>query len=187
MRRAKSLVFAGLWAASSALASTYYALEVRGGSKVFSVDRPILKGRVYLFHRYPDGVFMSLAASEVDGVLSLDEPAPSEKLAPGQAVYVGGVMPGSAFAAAAAQVPAVAPPGPDAGDMDSGYGYYGSYWGGGGYFPPPRPPAPAPPSRIGPNGYPILAPPGSPGSTPSPIGPNGFPVLAPARPAPRPH
>ena len=32
--------------------------------------------------------------------------------------------------------------------------------------------------RIGPNGFPILAPPGAPGGSPLPIGANGFPVLS---------
>ena len=45
---------------------------------------------------------------------------------------------------------------------------------------PPRPvPSPRVPSRIGPNGFPIIAPPGSPGSVPPPIGANGYPILSP--------
>jgi hypothetical protein len=85
------------------------------------------------------------------------------------------------------------PPAPDmtVAPSDQGYGYdYGytdyGYYGGGGYV-RPHPPGPAAPSRIGPNGFPIIAPPGSPGSVPNPIGSNGFPILAPspvAMPAP---
>jgi len=172
-------MFAALLVAFEGSAATYYALQVRGDSRIYAADAPVRKGRVYLFHRYPDGIYMSLAASEVEKVLSLSEPPPPEGLAPGQALYVGGAVEGPGFAP-----PPMAPPaGPADLTMDSGYGYYGSYWGGGGgYVPPPRP---APPSHIGPNGYPILAPPGSPGSTPPPIGPNGFPVLSPP-PAPAP-
>src|SRR5262249_5411458 len=68
----------------------------------------------------------------------------------------------------------------------SSYGY--GYWGGG-TLPPPRP-VPAPPAggpNIGPNGFPIIAPPGSPRSVPPPIGSNGVPIIAPLPPvaAPR--
>ena len=62
--------------------------------------------------------------------------------------------------------------------VDSGYYGYTDYYGGG-YFPPLPGPSPRVPSRIGPNGYPIIAPPGSPGSVPPPIGANGYPILAP--------
>ena len=65
-------------------------------------------------------------------------------------------------------------------DYSYDYGY--GYWGGGGYVPPGPPPGHQVPTRIGPNGFPILAPPGSPGSVPPPIGPNGFPILAPSPP-----
>jgi hypothetical protein len=41
------------------------------------------------------------------------------------------------------------------------------------------PAAPGPVTVIGPDGLPILAPPGAPGSTPPIIGPNGTPILAP--------
>ncbi len=140
-----------------------------------------------LFHRYPDGVYMSLAASEVVGVVALSEPPQPEGLAPGQTLFVGPAIEGPGFAA---PPPATVQTGPPAEmTIDWGYGYYGSYWGGGGYVPRPRPPGPppvAPPQRIGPNGFPILAPPGSAGSVPPPIGPNGFPILSPQPPVPRP-
>jgi hypothetical protein len=188
MKSTAGLVFAGFLAASTAFSATYYALEVRGGSRVYAADQPVRKGRVFLFHRYPDGVYMSLAASEVDRVVSLPEPPQPEGLAPGQALFVAPALEGPGFQAPPRTVQA-APPA-DTAFMDPGYGYYGSYWGGGGSVPPPRPPGPAPaapPSRIGPNGFPILAPPGSPGSTSPPIGANGFPILAPLpAPAPRP-
>lgn len=181
MKRAAGLVFAVILAASEGVATTYYALEVRGGSRIYSLDQPVRKGGVMLFHRYPDGVFMSFSASEVEKVVSLSEPPAREGLAPGQSMYIGPALEGpNAVIAPSAPVAA-----PAFVAMDSGYGYYGSYWGGGGDVPPPRPPVP-PPSRIGPNGFPLLAPPGSPGSAPPAIGPNGFPILSPQAPAPRP-
>ncbi len=179
MNRLSICLLAGALAASASPAASakYYALELKGGSRVFSADMPVQRGRVLLFHRYPDGVYMSLAASEVEKVSAQDaEPPGPDKLAPGETLYVGGALEGPGYEM---------PPAPPQGGMapsyaDPGYGYWGSYWGGGGgYYPPPRPPSPPPPSRIGPNGFPILAPPGSPGSVPPPIGANGYPILAP--------
>lgn len=183
----KRLVFwglTGLLAATTSLTGsmTYYVLELRGGSKVYSLDRPVPKGKVLVFHRYPDGVYLSLSAAEVERVSTLEaEPPSAEKLAPGSTLYVGPPVEGPGYEA---------PPGPPQyADtyVDSGYGYTDYYWGGG--YVPPRPPVPPPfvPPRIGPNGFPIIAPPGTPGSVPPRIGPNGYPILAPppAVPAPR--
>jgi len=184
MKVGAGLVLVGLLSASMATSTTYYALEIRGGSRVWAIDPPVHKGRVYLFHRFPDGVFTSVAADEVEKVASQTEPPPTRGLAPGQTVFVGPTLPGYA----APSSPAL-PESSDVVVVDPGNGYSDyswGYWGGGGYVPPPKPPSPAPPSRIGPNGFPILAPPGSPGSTPPPIGPNGFPVLAPAPPSVQP-
>ncbi len=184
MRIAASVALAALIAASSVGSTRYYALELRGGSRVFALDHPVRKGRVVLFHRYPDGVYVSLSAGEVENVVATEEAPRPEKLAPGQTVFLGPAVSGPGF-----ETPPAPPVPPPAAEMylDSGYGYYGWYWGGG-YVPPlpPAPPRPAPPSRIGPNGFPILAPPGSPGSIPPPIGPNGFPILAPQPPVPSP-
>jgi hypothetical protein len=184
MKIAAGLVLGCLLTASIATSTTYYALEVRGGSRIYALDMPVRKGRVYVFHRFPDGVYMSLSSTEVEKVASQTEaPASKGGLQPGQSVYVGGTVPWTGVTAPAAAPPAPAPY--DALGIDSGYGYgYSDYGWGGGYTPPPRP-GPVPPSRIGPNGFPILAPPGSPGSTPPPIGANGFPILAP-QPAPSP-
>ena len=67
--------------------------------------------------------------------------------------------------------------------MGYGYGYTGYGWGGSVRPSSPAVPvAPAAATRIGPNGFPILAPRGSPGSTPPAIGPNGFPILSPQKP-----
>jgi hypothetical protein len=179
VKRALCWGFTGFLAAAAG-SMKYYALELRGGSRVFSLDPPVRKGRVLLFHGYPDGTYMSLAASEVEKVSSLEaEPPKSEKLAPGETIYVGDAVEGPGYEL---------PPAPRQADVyvDSGYGYTDYYWGGG-YVPPPRPPVPPPfvPSRIGPNGYPILAPPGTPGSVPPRIGANGYPILAPPPVAPR--
>ncbi len=136
----KRLVFwglSGLLAATASLAGsmTYYALDLRGGSKVYSLDPPVRKGRVVLFHRYPDGVYLSLSAAEVEKVSTLEaEPPPAETLAPGATLYVGPALAGPNYEA---------PPAPPASSydnyVDSGYSGYGDYYYGGDYFPPPRP------------------------------------------------
>ena len=160
---------------------TYYALELRGGSRLFSADKPVRKGKVVLFHRYPDGAFVSLPATEVVSTAPVETPSrpEGEKLAPGATVYVGPALEGPRY-----DMPAPAEPPADYG-YGSGYGYsdygYGYGYGGGGYL-PPRPPGPVPPSRIGSNGFPIIAPPGTPGSVQQPIGSNGYPILAPPPP-----
>ena len=185
MKRLRFWGLSGLLAAASSFAAsmTYYALEVRGGSKVYSVDKPVQKGRVVVFHRYPDGVYLSLPASEIQKISTLEaQPPPAETLAPGSTVYVGPALHGPGY-----EAPPAAPSYPDApAYADSGYGFYGDYyWGGGGGYVPP--PAPRVPSRIGPNGFPIIAPPGTPGSVPPPVGSNGFPIISPPPPvaAPR--
>ena len=171
-----------LFAATTGASMPYYALELRGGSRIYALDEPVRKGRVVLFHRFPDGSYLSLASSEVTGVVALERPPvpQTEALAPGQELVLGPLSgPVEAPAAGVAT-------GPPAVYPDSGYGYSGSYWGGGGAgVRPPVPPS-VPPSRIGPNGFPILAAPGTPGSTSPPIGPNGFPILAPRPQAPPP-
>src|SRR5262245_30275978 len=178
----KRLLFGGvmgliLSATSVAATNSYYALELKGGSRVYALDKPAQKGKLYLFHRYPDGVYLSLSASEVTKVSTLEaEPQPSEKLAPGETVYVGPALHGPGYEAPPYQPQSYAN---GSSYSDYNYGYSDSYWGGGDYFPSPRPPAHVPPSRIGSNGYPILAPPGSPGSVQPPIGSNGYPIISP--------
>lgn len=181
-RRVFELLLAGFLvsmaasAASAGAPMAYYALELQGGSRLFSLDPPVRKGKVLLFHSYPDGTYMSLPASEVERVSKLEaEPEPQDKLAPGATVYVGNPVEGPSYEAP----PQASPPQYAYSDPGYGYGYTGYYWGG--YVPGPRPPQPpphAPASRIGPNGFPILAPPGSPGSAPPPIGSNGFPIIS---------
>jgi hypothetical protein len=191
MRLFAPLAVAALLAYPSCLTSmTYYVLELRGGSRAYSLDEPVRRGRVVLFHRYPDGVYLSLAAGELERVVPAQEPrAEGNGLAPGQTVFVGPAVEGPGYQA---PPPAEAPPaGADRGYSDGyyadyGYGYTGSWWGGGGGpVRPPRPPKPPPPALVGPNGFP-MSPPGTIGSQPLPIGPNGFPILAPQPPAPAP-
>ena len=180
MKRAILLGILGILASSILPSLTYYALELHGGSRILSLDRPVLKGSRTLFHRYPDGVYMSVAASEVVRVEALENaPAPprqAERFAPGDTVYIGPLLSGPSRAPAESAPAPPASPDSFLGYPDYGYAGYPS--------PPPRPAPPVPPSRIGPNGFPILAPPGSPGSVPPPIGPNGYPILVPSPPRP---
>ena len=179
MKRWICLVLAGISAPCVLYSMTYYALELRGGSRIYANDPPVRKGRVILFHRYPDGTYVSLASAEVERVVEADEPPrPAGTLPPGSTVFIGPAVEGPGYQPPEASVLRDVRPPPDYG---SG-GYVGFGWGG--YVPPPRPPRPGPfvPSNIGPNGFPILAPPGSPGSAPPRIGPNGYPILAPQRP-----
>ena len=183
MKRLTCLVLAGILASSLLPSMTYYVLELRGGSHIYATDAPLRKGRMTLFHRYPDGVYMSVSSAEILKVEPAQEPPrQTETLAPGSTLYIG-----SALFGPARERPPLAPPAQTNGGFDYGsYGYADySYWGGG--YVPPRPAPPGVPSNIGPNGFPIIASPGSPGSVPPPIGSNGFPILAPQAPvaAPR--
>ena len=185
MKRSAWMLVAGILASFPLRSMSYYVLELRGGSHIYATDVPVRKGRLTLFHRYPDGVFMSLSSSEVVKVETAQEPpaaasAGSEKLAPGELRYIGGMLHGPGHPAPERPVAPAEPPAYG----DSGYGGYVDYgygyWGGGS-LPPPRPvpPPSAGGPNIGPNGFPIIAPPSSPGSVPPPIGSNGFPIIAP--------
>jgi hypothetical protein len=160
---------------------TIRQIDLRGHARILSADVPVRRGRLYLFHRYPDGVYMSVPAEEVLGIATTtmeDRPktadtvllGPTGEGQPAQAV----ASAGGSGAAAPAEYDQWYP---------GYYGYYGSCYGC--YVPPIRPPHPGPPpppALVGPNGFPLL--PGSP--PPSPIGPNGFPILAPSSvPSPR--
>ncbi len=180
MKSSTCLVLSGFLVSSTLLSMPYYALELRGGSRIYASDPPVRKGRLILFHRYPDGSYMSLAAAEVERVVEAEQPPPQAGTpATFDTVFIGSAVEGPRYQPAEPSAERDVRPPTDYGPG----GYMG--WGWGGYFPPPRPPRPAPfvPSNIGPNGFPILAPPGSRGSAPPVIGPNGFPILAP-RPRP---
>ena len=159
---------------------TIRQIELRGNARILSADVPVRQGRLYLFHRYPDGVYMSVPAEDVLGIAVTkvgERPKTSDTVLLGptgegqSAENVANAAHGSGSAPAAADA------------YDEGYsGYYGPCYGC--YNPAPRPPrpGPAPPALVGPNGFPLL-----PGSPPAPpIGPNGFPILAPKpQPSPR--
>lgn len=153
-----------------------HRIELRGGAHILSADAPVHKGRLVLFHRYPDGMFLSVSAGEVTGVATTTVEEPSGPR-PGDAIDVGPTGEGRAEEAVT---------GERDGYAVGGYGnfpYLSPYYGFG-FFRRPRRPAPAqPPPRmlIGPNGFPL-----APGSPPPPaIGPNGFPILAPPPSPPR--
>jgi hypothetical protein len=192
MKRSAWLVLAGILASYPLASMSYYVLELRGGSHIYATDVPVRKGRLTLFHRYPDGAYMSVSSSELVKVETAQEPPPAaagaEKFAPGDVRYIGGALHGPGQPAPQHPAPGEPPAGTDSGYGYSDYGYGYGYGGGGGYVPPrpaPRPPAGGP--NIGPNGFPIIAPQGSPGSVPPPIGSNGYPIIAPQPPvaAPR--
>ena len=63
---------AGLLASSLLASMPYYALELRDGSRVFAKDVPVRRGRVVMFHRYPDGVYVSLAAGDLQKVVTME-------------------------------------------------------------------------------------------------------------------
>jgi len=163
--------------APPAAAKTVRLIELRGNARILSADVPMRKGRLYLFHRYPDGVYMSVPAEDVLGIATttaLDPVKTSDTVALGPT--------GEGQPSGAAAVSSQGSGAPTA-SYDQGYpGYYGDCYS----CPSPpnhpgRPVAP-PPALVGPNGFPLL-----PGSPPTaPVGPNGYPILAPPpRPAPR--
>jgi hypothetical protein len=127
---------------------------------MLAVDEPILKGRVFVFHRYPDGVFLSVAAEDVFGVATTTV-ADEKRLPTDEPIFLGPTGEG------ASEEPDMLLPYPI-----STYAYY-LYAGCCGSRRPP-PPRPLPPPLVGPNGFPI-----APGTKPPEIGPNGFPILAP--------
>lgn len=156
--------------------TTVRQIQMRGNSRVLALDVPVRRGRLYLFHRYPDGVYMSVPAEDVLGIAATTVEPPA-KLP--ETVVLGPTGEGLPADAAG---PAAATPQTY---YDMGYpGYYGyGYWpcfGCGGNPRPPHPSPNPPPSIVGPNGFPLL--PGSP--QPLPIGPNGFPILSPSTPPP---
>ena len=180
MRRKLPAAFLAVFAAATVQAGSFFVLELKGGARVFALDRPVARGRVVLFHRHPDGIYTSISAEEVVKIAPAASADRTEKFHPGELMVLGSDIEGRA-------PQGVGPP-PEAPASRSAYqppDYgYGMSWGYG--WARSRPPVPPPPRQtvptsIGPNGFPILAPPGSPGSTPPHIGSNGFPILAPRK------
>lgn len=157
--------------AAAALADRFWTLQLAGGSVVLAIDRPEERGPTIVFHRHPDALFSSVRTRDVLRITVAEGPARKPKPSiEGQVLITGRDADPPEQTARAAP-----PPEPRAdsyGDDSGGYGIV-AYGAPHRHRKPPRPPSP-----IGPNGYPILAPPGYPGSTPPSIGPNGYPILS---------
>jgi len=72
MMKAMAAVLLALLLAVAAPAPvrTIRQIELRGNSRILALDTPVRRGRLYLFHRYPDGVYMSVPAEDVLGIAS---------------------------------------------------------------------------------------------------------------------
>jgi hypothetical protein len=171
MRRYFLLALLGFSFASLVTAQRVYQIDLRGNARLLSRDRPVQKGRRALFHRHPDGVFLSVPEQEIVRVTELANVA-SKALLPGQAIDVGPTGGNDRF-----QTALEASAAPEPGNASTPYGSMTAYGG------PPRSSGgagvgsfAAAPSLAAPNGFPM-----SPGATPPTIGPNGFPTIVHAR------
>src|ERR1700730_15833152 len=100
MKRSTCLILAAIFAPCVLSSMPYYALQLRGGSRIYASDPPVRKGRLVLFHRYPDGSYMSVAAAEVEGVAWAELPPVQAALpAPFDAVCIGSAVEGPGRAA----------------------------------------------------------------------------------------
>ena len=180
LRLSLFFVAAALLAPAAARADRFWALQLEGGSVILSLDPPQERGAVVVFHRSPDGTFSSVPSREVRRITIAE--GPSRRKPPsldGQILIFGrdsedwDWLDREREREAAERTASREPP-------ERAYGV--PMWGSSSL--PNRPPLrPAPPGRVrvGPNGFPVLSPPGAPGSIPTPIGPNGYPVLSPRR------
>src|ERR1700730_10574159 len=169
------LFLLGFSLASLATAQKGYQIDLRGNARLLSRDRPVHTGRLALFHRHPDGVFLSVPEQEIVRVTELTNLLASKALLPGDAIDVGptGGNDRSQVTAPEASAAPGAGNGSPYGPMTPGYGYGGpsrTRAGAGGAGVAAGPPLAAP------NGFPM-----SPGATPSVMEPNGFPTMTPAR------
>jgi hypothetical protein len=80
---------AGIPAAAAAVPDLY-RIELAGNAIVWSQDRPQQTGASVVFHRYPDGLLMSVKSSDVRrlSLSKLQRPA-SKELAPGEKIDIG--------------------------------------------------------------------------------------------------
>ncbi|MCA1582043.1 MAG: hypothetical protein LC796_11785 [Acidobacteria bacterium] len=180
-----TLACSALLAASFARGDRFWALQVRGGAVVLSLDPPEERGAMLVFHRAPEGTFSSLRADSVERISIASGPArkPRPSLE-GQVLILGHDLDADERARLSRAQAAPPLPPPDGSSDDVGYAYANAYG---------RPTRPAiPPDRVTPlarpNGFPVV--PGAIGSQPLTIGPNGFPILGPSpnrppAPAPR--
>jgi hypothetical protein len=180
MRRKLPAAFLAVFAAAAVQAGSLFVLELKGGARVFALDRPVAKGRVVLFHRHPDGIYTSISAEEVLKIAPAGSADRTDRFQPGELMVLGGDIEGRALEGVGSP-PEPPQTRPAYQPSDYGYGVPWGYGWGARPAPVPRPPPRAVPTTIGPNGFPILAPRGSPGSTPPPIGSNGFPIIAPRK------
>jgi hypothetical protein len=120
--------------ASFATAQTVYQIDLRGNTRLVSRDRPVYQGRLALFHRHPDGVFLSVPEQEIVRVTESANLA-SRALLPGEAIDVGPTGGNDRSQVAAPEASAPAEPG-----NASSYGgppRNGRGTGMGGVAPPP--------------------------------------------------
>jgi hypothetical protein len=89
-------------AAAEPAAPTLYRIELAGNSTIWSQDRPQQSGALIVFHRYPDGVLMSVRSSDVKRMAAARPKPTNKQLAPGQQIDIGQTGSGSASAKAAA-------------------------------------------------------------------------------------
>jgi hypothetical protein len=104
-----SLLPAAILAGAVAAASTagappardLYRLELTGNQTIWSQDRPVASGSLILFHRFPDGVLLSVRGTDVRRIVVSKYQAPSvPALSPGGVVDLGTTGSGSAAVSA---------------------------------------------------------------------------------------
>jgi hypothetical protein len=152
----------GLSLSSLVTAQTIFQVDLRGHASLLSNDRPVQRGRLALFHRYPDGVFLSVPEDEIVRVVTASASPSSKTLLPGEAIDVGPTggghppdLPTQEGSAGTAPASDSGPYGP----MNSSYYDYGSSPRNGMGMGPgrgPIGPVVIAPPVIGPNGYPTM-------------------------------
>ena len=147
---------------SLAAAQTIYRMDMHGHMSLLSNDRPIQRGRLALFHRYPDGVFLSIPEEEIVRVVMASASPTSKTLLPGEAIDVGPTGGGHRPEVPASEGSARTPQASASSNGLMNSGYYGY----GGVRPKGMGPrlstlAAAPPVS-GPNGFPTMTNPSPP-------------------------
>lgn len=89
MRRILLVSFAGVLLSGLAAAQSIYEIDLQDHANYLSSDRPIERGRVVVFHRYPDGALLSIQKDEVARVARVPAGAMNRALMPGEAIDVG--------------------------------------------------------------------------------------------------
>jgi hypothetical protein len=74
---------------SLAAAQTIYQIDLRDHTRLLANDSPTQRGRLALFHRYPDGVFLSIPEEEIVRVGTASARPARKTLLPGDAIDVG--------------------------------------------------------------------------------------------------